>query len=404
MRRLFVTTAVLCAVCGLVLAASAMPMVASESPASDFLDGDSGERTAEGMDTAVAQDEHAAEGAEIGGQNSLDSDIPGGALVERTVDSENPDVEGTLYGLAALLSALDGDSSAGNGGSVDEAGFGDAEEGSTDESSLDNERGDDGGTDDEPADESTADADGGDDGETDDELADESTADADNGGDDSSLEDAIPGLSDGVVLGGLVVGGLLLIAYVFATRSNPIATLLSIPGRLVSVALSAVVACSQALERAIRALGRLRSVAELPGLVMATLVHVFHTAGKRVRNAGSSLFGGGVDDSAPDEEEYASARQRIRQAFESVIDASRMPRGRVATATPTDVARSARDAGAPDDPVETITHTFRDVEYGDRDPEAHLERTTTAHNQLRSALEATPDEDGADDRGADTDE
>ncbi|WP_152418894.1 hypothetical protein [Natronorubrum sulfidifaciens] len=391
-------SAVLCAVCGLVLAASAMPMIASESPASEFVDRDSDERETE-TETAFEQDEHAMDVDGAGGPLDIDTELPnlpGGAVGDRPAESEHSIAETALYGLTALFSALDGDSSGDIAGdSGDEFASSGAEADTPGEGSSDDGNGADGRSDTESGADGHRDTESGESERSDseshvDETTDEPTADADADGDDSSLEDAVPGLSDGVVMGGLVVGGLVALAYVFATRSNPTAAVLSIPGRLVSAALSGVVACSQALERAIGALYGLRSIAELPGLVAATLVGAFHRTGVRIRTVGSSLFGGRVDASTADAAGgHASARKRIGAAFESVIDAAPMSRERVATATPTDVARSARDAGAPDEPVETITHSFRDVEYGGRDPETHLERTTTAHDRLQSALEAT---------------
>ncbi|WP_436345660.1 hypothetical protein [Natronorubrum sp. FCH18a] len=243
---------------------------------------------------------------------------------------------------------------------------------------------------------SSDDTDGTDDSS--DDADDETAAGEDSGGDDSGLTDSVPGLSDGVVTTALVAVAVLVVAYVFYTRENPIGTLLSIPGRIVSLALAGVVACSQALERAVSALRGLRSIAELPRLVLTTLEDAFRSAGTRVRTVRRSLFGGGDGATGgTDAEIRVTARERIRRAFESVIDASPMYRGRVATVTPTEVARSARDAGAPAEPVETITDSFRDVEYGERDPESYFERTTTAHERLRAELEAdaeTADEPG----------
>jgi len=142
------------------------------------------------------------------------------------------------------------------------------------------------------------------------------------------------------VTAGLVAIAALIVGYVFYTREDPIGTLLSIPGRLVSLALAGVVACSQALERALAALRGLRSIADLPGLVLATIADAIRSARTRAREVGSlvstSLFGGAKEATDTDAtvDAQIGARERIRRAFESVIDASPMYRTRVATATP----------------------------------------------------------------------
>ncbi|QLG49487.1 DUF4129 domain-containing protein [Natrinema halophilum] len=217
----------------------------------------------------------------------------------------------------------------------------------------------------------------------------------------SSLTDSVSELSGYPVVAVLAVISLLLVGYLFFIRDEPISTLLSILARLVSFSLAGVVACSRAIERGLVALRRVTSIAELPGLVLTAITNVIRSIGERVRDAGSSaalvLLGNGEDDgdAAAALEERAAPRERIRQAFESVINASPMYRRRVATTTPKDVARSATNAGAPADPVETITDSFRDVEYGDRDPDSYLERTKAAHDRLRDALDATSE--GGDD-------
>ncbi|MFC6716448.1 DUF4129 domain-containing protein [Natrialbaceae archaeon GCM10025810] len=185
------------------------------------------------------------------------------------------------------------------------------------------------------------------------------------------------------------------LAYVFATRENPIATLRSIPGRIVSLALVAVVGLANRLERAVDALRGLSSIAELPGLVLEALSNAVAAARTKARDVRASLtpFGRG-DDSTPEDaaaDRRVSARERIRGAFRSVVDVSGVRN--VETATPSDVARRAAHAGAPEGPVRTITDSFRDVEYGDRDPDPYLEPTTDAHERLRSSLEARAEAD-----------
>lgn len=337
-----------------------------------------------------------------GADDSSDSDGDGG-------DEWDGDEEGTAE--EGAVTADDGSSEtggSGDSGGQDETGGdwdGDGDS-SGDYEGSDGSDGDDGATAGHDVDGESAQTDArddaassdtdGDDSDSETESDDVSTADDNSGGDDSALEDAVPELSDTVVLATLGAIGLLVAGYLFYTRENPISTLLSIPGRLVSLALTGVIACSQAIERAIASLRGLRSIAELPGLVLATITGAFRSATTRVRTVGSSVFpfGDGAEETTDERSErHVTARERIRQAFESVIDVSSMPRGHVATATPSEVARSAREAGAPGEPVATITDSFRDVEYGDRDPDSYLERTSTAVEQLRSALEANTADD-----------
>lgn len=429
-RRLLAVVAVLCAIAGLLLAAGAMAPIASESPASDVFGGgdEAGERTAsevEGQPMAADEtvDPSAADG---GGSGSGAGTGLGGMLADsELVDAQSLAGNPLLGGALGELLGLSADPSqfGGNGESEPSE-----EDPSAEPDSTDGEQGSDtGGTDDSGGDDpsTTEDEFGGTDSQA---VGDQSTANADSvdgmdadGGqqgdetgeadgedeDDSSLEESVPGLSDGTMMAALAGFALLVIGYVFYARDDPIGTLLSIPGRIVSLAMGVVVACSGALERAVAALRGLTSIAELPGLVLAAIADALTSTRTRVRDIGSSvsisLFGG--DGSATDAdgvEEHTTARERIRTAFETVIEASPMYRDRVATATPADVARSATDAGAPDEPVETITDSFRDVEYGDRDPDAYLERTAGAHERLRAAVASTDDEsaseseDGAD--------
>ncbi|ELY53252.1 DUF4129 domain-containing protein [Natronolimnohabitans innermongolicus] len=508
-RRLLAVGAVCCAIVGLVLAASAMPMLASESPGSGVFDGDSQTDLEDGE--AQSEPPLAPDGADQGDGGSDGSDRNGGsgtggefgddslsgALADRAAGADNSLVEGALYGFASVLSLFDDtggidgefgselesddledleeqddidppedadefddldesdvdldddaggsdgatdadgddgddietgdDAEYGNGdddvdgdnGSADgtDGGDGDGESGDgsdTDDGQTDDVDGSDevgdtdaesGDTDDDPLeapDHSSADQDGSDD-DADDE-SDDGAGGTEDGGDESSLEDAVPGLSGDGLTAAIVAIVLLSLGYIFYTRENPIEVILSLPGRVVSLALSAVIACSQALERALGRLRELRSLAELPGLVLAALTGAVRSASDRVTSASASLFGrGATADEDEIEPTQTPARERIRRAFESVIDAAPMYRGRVATATPAEVASRATEAGAPSKPVETITDSFRDVEYGDRDPETYLEPTATAHDELRSALENEASDGGGDGDDADDD-
>ncbi len=419
-RRVLAVAAVLCAIAGLLLAAGAMAPIASESPASDVFGGVDGigERTgsngerqpmAAGETVAPSAAEGGGSGSGTGAGTGLGGMLADSGLVDAQSLAGNPLLGGTLGELLGL-SANPGQFG-GNGESEPSRGDPSAESDSTDgEQGSDTSGTDDGG--DDPS--TTADESGetdsqavGDQSGTNADSTDGGQQDGENGG-ESSLTDSIPGRSDWTTMAALAGVALLVVGYIFYARDDPIGTLLSIPGRIVSLALAVVVACSRALERAVAALRGLTSIAELPGLVLAAIADALASVRSGARDFRSSmslpLLGG--DDSSADAdgpEDHATARERIRTAFETVVDASAMYRDRVATATPADVARSATDAGAPDEPVETITDSFRDVEYGDREPDAYLERTASAHERLRVAVASTDDEPAAESEG-ETDE
>lgn len=421
-RRLLAVCAVLCAIGGVVLAAGAMAPLASVSPASDFVEDQLGERAAaESTDGPMAAGDSAGESMAGGGSGGSGGatgsgiDLGGSSLISSLLGGSGATGNPLLGGLLGeLLSLSGGAGGSGGGGTADGSETGSTESDGTDGGSEDGEstetEAESGGGDSQATGENSGWFDGGTDADSDGgDRSDGADADAgSDNGDDPSIEDAVPGLSDRAVTGGLAAIALLLIGYVFYTRDDPIGTLRSIPGRLVSVALAGVVACSHALERALAALRGLQSIAELPGLVLAAIGNALRSVRTRARAAGSAVsaavFGGvGEADADAAVEDRATGRERIRQAFESVIDASPMYRSRVATATPADVARSARDAGVPDEPVETITDSFREVEYGDRDPDPYLERTTVAHDRLRDALGSTVEnESDRDETGPET--
>lgn len=61
--------------------------------------------------------------------------------------------------------------------------------------------------------------------------------------------------------------------------------------------------------------------------------------------------------------------------------------GRVSNRTPGDVAREAKAAGLPDDPVDRLTEAFRAVKYGGRDPEQYADDATRAEAELEGGDE-----------------
>ncbi|WP_226004439.1 hypothetical protein [Natrinema salinisoli] len=402
--RFLAVAAVACAICGLVLAASAMGPLASASPASDVFGDGFGDRT-DGESTSRPMPSGGSDG---GGPEKPSG---GSGLLEGIDPAEIPIPAGLLEELMALLGGSSaggsGGSTASDGGETSTADGSGSQAETTDDSA---ESTDDGSEDDSSTTERSLDETGESQAAADqtgggsDAATDGSRQDGGSDADDSSLPESVSGLSDRALIAGFAAIALSIVGYVFYTRDDPIGTLRSIPGRIVSIALAGVVACSQALERGLAALRGVTSIADLPGLVFTAIANALRSARARARAAGSSvsasLFGGAEDrtDGDATAEEHVPARERIRQAFESVIEASPMYRRRAATATPTDVARSATDAGVPDEPVETITESFRDVEYGDRDPARYLERTTTAHDRLRDALAADVDEE-ADESG-----
>lgn len=145
-RRLLAVGAVVCAVSGLVLAAGAMPMVASESPANDVFDRSSdgtpqeSERSAGPSDADLQRpgdgdsgdlgDRDRADGSGTNdegqrgggmadnGADALPKEPPGAALVEYADSADNPLFKGVLYGLGALTSLLGGDSTGAQPGSA----------------------------------------------------------------------------------------------------------------------------------------------------------------------------------------------------------------------------------------------------------------------------------------------
>ncbi|RQG89044.1 hypothetical protein EA462_11735 [Natrarchaeobius halalkaliphilus] len=311
------------------------------------------------------------------GESTAGEDDYGGSSGDDTADPDADDLTDPDADSSTDSDADGVESDTTESGDADSAQFS-----TSDESTTEHDSSGDGTADSDP------DADGNDDPTAD---SDEEGAAAESGQDgESTLEDSVPGSSNSILLAVGIALALVALGYVLYARDDPIGTLRSIPGRFVSAVLSVVVACAQVLERAITALSRLTSLTEVPGLLRDALASVAGSVRRRTRDVGSTL--GLVDDNAQietvaDEGTHGSARERIRDAFESVISASTLPRSAIGTATPADVSRDAKRAGAPPEPVETITGSFRDVEYGARDPEPYVETTATAHDQLRTSLE-----------------
>ncbi|MCU4751153.1 MSCRAMM family adhesin SdrC [Halobacteria archaeon AArc-curdl1] len=378
----------------------------------------------DGSDDADGFDADGSDGTESGAMNDGDDDGTWDDEEETTDDSEHPDE----------------DSETDDGGATadDDADEGDDTDATTDDGDDSSDPMDDSSDDtddsDSTTDDSTADEDGdatddssgdtnGDatdddssgiddaDGssdepstdETDDGSSDETDDSSDDTGDSSdedegfvaSITESLGPLGDRPLLSAVLAVVVVVVAYVFLTKDDPIATLRSIPGRLVSLVMGAVVACSQLLERAVSALARVKSVAEIPGLIVTALVGALASMRQKAGDVRASLpiVGDSESEAAAadiDEEIQSSARERIRRSFYRLESMSTVYP--LSVATPTDVAHDVKSQGVPAEPVDTIADAFRDVEYGDRDPERRLEQTTEAEATLQVALEGAPAE------------
>ncbi|TYT62330.1 DUF4129 domain-containing protein [Natrialba swarupiae] len=356
-------------------------------------DADREDETSINDDVTTVDGEH-ADGleSEIEGEDGLESEIEGEDGLESVGDDTDPESTDGLESPDDLESNGDAGDDIDSSDAIDSAETVDADD--PDRLEHDGDLGDEERSDGDVEGEEPGD------GDEDSTAAGDSSGDGGSDG-DSTLEDGTPDVS-GTVL--LLVGLALAVAivgYLLYRSDDPIGTVLSIPSRIASFVVAGVVACSQALERAVAALRRVGSIRELPALVRATIGGLLESARTRTRNVGSSI--GLFDEPEPEpadtrrDDEHASARERIERAFETVISASTFYRARVATATPTDVARSAKHAGAPTGPVETITDAFRDVEYGERDPEPYVDSADAARERLRNELESTGDDTASED-------
>ena len=188
-----------------------------------------------------------------------------------------------------------------------------------------------------------------------------------------------------------VIGLLALGLYLWQTDRAMITALRRLPKRMLSAAIAVLIALANQLERGVAALKRLESVAALPALVVGALAGWFASAQQRVQSVslGSLRGGSTADDTATADEsateEPGSAKAQIHDAWETLLVAA--PVARYRTAAPGEVARNAVGAGLPTSPVQTITEAFRDVEYGDIDPEVHVEQTQQARRDLETCLQ-----------------
>ncbi|WP_302083834.1 transglutaminaseTgpA domain-containing protein [Salinibaculum rarum] len=112
-----------------------------------------------------------------------------------------------------------------------------------------------------------------------------------------------------------------------------------------------------------------------------------------------------ADDDSPNES-VGVQQLSIRKAWRQLISATGLQRWR--TMTPGEIAATATEKGLPEGPVTTLTEAFREVEYGNRDPDSHLDRVTKAAQRItpgnNDSAETSSDTDTtvATDRGADS--
>ncbi|WP_114576944.1 DUF4129 domain-containing protein [Saliphagus sp. LR7] len=204
-----------------------------------------------------------------------------------------------------------------------------------------------------------------------------SGAGAGSSGSESGLFEAIPG-------GGTTVAAAFaaLLALAVGAALQGGADARSLPGLVVSALLGAVVAASRRLEALVATVGDL-PLRELPAALAGAVAGALAAIRTRLGGPGDS---GGESPGAPagdtpaGDEAPSAARGRIREAFAAVVAASSLSRTRIAT--PGDVARRAVESGAPREPVATITDAFRDVEYGGGDAEERVERVSEASEEL----------------------
>lgn len=423
-RRLLPAVALLVAIGGLVLAATALPMLTAEAPAGGSLE-DSADADGAGEEAIERTDPETA-GAAGGAAASVAADEPGAAPAGAEPDEEtvaeiregvgDSEAGTALLGVAAVFATvggageelpadaiededvgdvegLDGYSTGesrergGNGDLGVPPGLGDlggelgdlaaesAPEGGegsaagTDPGELGDVDGDLDGTDGatEPGEGPEAESDPGSEGGT----------DAGSGA-GSGLLEAVPG--GGTAVAAAFAAVLALSVGIAIWRG---ADARSIPDLAVSALLGAVVATARSLERAIAALGEL-SVGELPEALLTAMVGALAAIWARLgrpEEAGAEPVGVPAGDGSADAEGHSAARGRIREAFSAVVAAAPLSRSARVT-TPGEAARRAVEAGTPREPVATITDAFRDVEYGGGDAQERVDRVAEASEEL----------------------
>lgn len=417
-NRLLSVVALLVAIGGLVLAASALPMLTAEAPAGGSLE-ESAEADGAGEEVIERTDPEtagaagsAAAGAASGEAGAAGADPdPDEATVEEIREGVGDSDAGTaLLGVAAVFATVGGageelPADAIDGEDVEDVeglgGYGEGqqrERGAGDDLGVPPGLGELGGELGDLAAESAPEGEdgragegpttgpgdvegiGGDsEGETTDSV--EESGDAADSGTDAGSDAAGSGLFGAIPGGGMTVAAafsaLLALAVGVALRGGADARL--IPGLFVSAVLGWVVAVSRGLERARSALAGLEP-RELPGAIIGVLAAIRARLGRGGGDRGPIPPEAAGDDPATDG--ASGARGRIREAFSAVVAASALSRSRARVATPGEVARRAIETGSPREPVATITDAFRDVEYGGADPEERVKRASQASEEI----------------------
>jgi hypothetical protein len=381
------------AIGGLLLGAGVLPSLGDHAPGSEALDVDQ-LPSGDAPQGADEQSGGTGPGGSMGQSDSDTSRPSSGGLLGDLLGSGASSGAGSGGTLASALQALGqllplepgepgGDESAGD---VDEEPTNDespAEQDAQEGTSA-------GGDDQQSGDESTP-------GET---AGDESTPGET--ADDEALDDTPSHLP--YLLAGL--GALGVLAYLYRTDADVFTALRRLPRALAGVAVGALLALSDLLERAVGQLRRVESLAALPGLLVSTLLEWIESLRRRAATASLSPLGGGSTAAAGGTASEAaaasgpsSARSRIHDAWETVVDAA--PGRRYRTEAPGEVAEEATATGLPEDPVRTITDAFRDVEYGQRDPEERVGAAESAHATLADRMAADADDGSLTDADAD---
>lgn len=363
------------AIGGLLLGAGLVPSLGDHAPGSDAIDADQLTNATGGGDAGMRQGGGGIEqapgtsGAGTGGSGFGSGTLP---------DALSP-LKRLLGPLAGLMP------SGGSGGAGGDSGTGGS-------GGMDGTGGSGSDTGDGTADGNDQDAGGsgaGEDQATADQESSSNDAGTDNG--ESAFDQAGSVLP--YMIGALAALGLL--AYLYRSDAGIVAALRRLPRAAVGAVLTALLALSNLLERAIEQVRRVESLAALPGKLLAALGEWIASLRRRAGTASFGPLGGGTaaatgsaSGSTAADAGPSSAQSRIYDAWETVLEAA--PGRRYRTAAPGEITRDATAAGLPDEPVRAIADAFRDVEYGQRDPEDRVEQAESAHADLTETLgEAT---------------
>jgi len=370
------------AIGGLLLGAGLVPSLGDHAPGADAIDADRLSNGTGGGDAETPQSGGEIESTSgAAGEGGGGSGLDGGALPDALSPLQK--LLGPLAGLAPSGGSGGGGAGGAGGGGAGGGGAGGAGGGGAGGADGGGAGGD--GTNAQSAEGSSGSAEGS--------TAAESAPDGDSG---SSNEGGAVDRAGSIlpyVVGGLAALGLL--AYLHRSDAGVVTALRRLPRAAVGAVLAALLALSNLLERAIDQVRRVESLAALPGKLLAALREWIASLRRRAETASFGPLGGGTtaaagSGSGPTAADAgpSSAQSKIHDAWETVLEAA--PGRRYRTAAPGEVTRDATAAGLPDEPVRAIADAFRDVEYGQRDPEDRVEQAESAHADLTETLgEAT---------------